>query len=283
MPPLLDPALPSAESPALKWGSSTAPPRRSPSPKRRPRPPARSSSSRRTPARRRRLSEEIAFFAGPGTPVRVFPDLETLPYDSFSAHPDITSGRLATLAELPRARSGVWLVAIDTLLQRLAPRSYIEALLAESARRRDAGSRCAARTAHPGGLRRRDAGGRPRRICGPRLAARRVPDGLRQPLPHRLLDRDVDSIRHFDPDTQRSGDKLDRIQLLPARETPLNPDAVREFRRRYRLRFSRRSDRATGLSRCERRAKRPGGWSSSCRCSSIAPRICSNICRRAAF
>jgi transcription-repair coupling factor (superfamily II helicase) len=53
-----------------------------------------------------------------------------------------------------------------------------------------------------------------------------------------LLDRDVDSIRRFDPDTQRSLDKLERIQLLPARETPLNPDAVREFRRRYRLRFT---------------------------------------------
>jgi len=53
------------------------------------------------------LSDEIAFFAGPGLSVRVFPDLETLPYDSFSAHPDITSARLATLAELPRARRGV--------------------------------------------------------------------------------------------------------------------------------------------------------------------------------
>src|ERR1700723_4594490 len=73
------------------------------------------------------LSDEIRFFAGSGMTVRVFPDLETLPYDGFSAHPDITSSRLATLAELPRSRHGVWLVAIDTLLQRLAPRSYIEA------------------------------------------------------------------------------------------------------------------------------------------------------------
>src|SRR6202042_2425174 len=73
------------------------------------------------------LSDEIRFFADPNLGIRVFPDLETLPYDSFSAHPDITSARLATLAELPRARQGVWLVAIDTLLQRLAPRSYIEA------------------------------------------------------------------------------------------------------------------------------------------------------------
>src|SRR5271156_5674110 len=73
------------------------------------------------------LSEEIRFFAGPTLHVSVFPDLETLPYDSFSAHPDITSARLATLAELPRARKGIWLVAVDTLQQRLAPRSYVEA------------------------------------------------------------------------------------------------------------------------------------------------------------
>src|SRR3979409_2341245 len=50
------------------------------------------------------LSDEIRFFAGAGLSVRVFPDLETLPYDGFSAHPDITSGRLTALAELPRAR-----------------------------------------------------------------------------------------------------------------------------------------------------------------------------------
>src|SRR5271156_1728838 len=62
------------------------------------------------------LCEEIAFFAG--TPVHLFPDLEALPYDAFSAHPDITSARLKTLAELPRARTGVWVGALDTLLQR---------------------------------------------------------------------------------------------------------------------------------------------------------------------
>src|ERR1700753_2542958 len=73
------------------------------------------------------LADEVRFFGGARLAVRVFPDLETLPYDSFSAHPDITSARLATLAELPRARHGVWLIAIDTLLQRLAPRSYIDA------------------------------------------------------------------------------------------------------------------------------------------------------------
>jgi transcription-repair coupling factor (superfamily II helicase) len=184
------------------------------------------------------LSDEIRFFAGPDLSIRVFPDLETLPYDSFSAHPDITSARLATLAELPRARRGVWLVAIDTLLQRLAPRSYIEGyslkvhvnetLDLEALRVQLALAGYAAVT---------------QVVAHGEFAVRGslidvFPMGSDTPYRIDLLDRDVDSIRRFDPDTQRSLDKLDRIHLLPARETPLNPEAVREFRRRYRLRFT---------------------------------------------
>jgi transcription-repair coupling factor (superfamily II helicase) len=184
------------------------------------------------------LSEEIQFFAGPSLSVRVFPDLETLPYDSFSAHPDITSARLATLAELPRARHGVWLVAIDTLLQRLAPRSYIEAyslrvhlnetldLEALRAQLILAGYASVTQVVAHGEF----------AVRGSLIDV--FPMGSDTPYRIDLLDRDVDSIRRFDPETQRSLDKLDRIHLLPARETPLNPEAVREFRRRYRLRFT---------------------------------------------
>jgi transcription-repair coupling factor (superfamily II helicase) len=184
------------------------------------------------------LAEEIRFFAPAGFGVSVFPDLETLPYDSFSAHPDITSARLATLAQLPRAKQGVWLVAIDTLMQRLAPRSYVEAyslkvnvgenLDIEALRAQLALAGYAAVT---------------QVVAHGEFAVRGslidvFPMGSDTPFRIDLLDRDVDTIRRFDPDTQRSGDKLDRIQLLPARETPLNPEAVREFRRRYRLRFT---------------------------------------------
>ncbi len=184
------------------------------------------------------LAEEVRFFGGPTLPVRVFPDLETLPYDSFSAHPDITSARLATLAELPRARHGVWLVAIDTLLQRLAPRSYIDAyslkihvgesldLEALRAQLAVAGYAAVTQVVAHGEF----------AVRGSLIDV--FPMGSDAPYRIDMLDRDVDSIRRFDPDTQRSLDKLERIQLLPARETPLNPDAVREFRRRYRLRFS---------------------------------------------
>src|SRR5271156_5498062 len=184
------------------------------------------------------LSDEIGFFAGPTLSVKVFRDLETLPYDSFSAHPDITSARLATLAELPRARKGVWLVVLDTHLQRLAPRSYVEAyslkvhvgetldLEALRARLALAGYAAVTQVVAHGEF----------AVRGSLIDV--FPMGSETPYRIDMLDRDVDSIRRFDPDTQRSLDKLDRIQLLPARETPLNPDAVREFRRRYRLRFT---------------------------------------------
>ncbi len=184
------------------------------------------------------LSDEISFFAPTSLTVRVFPDLETLPYDNFSAHPDIISTRLATLAELPRARHGVWLIAIDTLMQRLVPRSYVEAYslnvyVGESldlevlkSQLVVAGYAAVTQVVAHGEF----------AVRGSLIDV--FPMGSERPYRIDLLDRDIDSIRFFDIDTQRSGDKIDRIELLPARETPLNPDSIREFRRRYRLRFS---------------------------------------------
>ncbi len=235
---LLDPLLPHSDAPVVKWGklyggaaalaiAEAATRAKGPLI-------VIAQSSREAEA----LSEEVRFFIGTGPAVRIFPDLETLPYDSFSAHPDITSARLATLAELPRARQGIWLVAIDTLLQRLAPRSYVEAYSLK---------------VHVGETLDLDALRAQLALAGYAAVTQVVahgefavrgslidvfPMGSETPYRVDMLDRDVDSIRRFDPDTQRSLDKLDRIQLLPARETPLNPDAVREFRRRYRLRFT---------------------------------------------
>jgi transcription-repair coupling factor (superfamily II helicase) len=236
--PLLDPALPNTENPVVKWGrlygagaalALAEAAAKAPGPLI-----VVTQNSRAAEA----LRDEIAFFAGGAHPVRVFPDLETLPYDGFSAHPDITSARLATLAELPKARRGTWLVAVDTLLQRLAPRSYVEAyslkvhvgetldLDALRAQLTLAGYAAVTQVVAHGEF----------AVRGSLLDV--FPMGSDSPYRIDLLDRDVETIRHFDPDTQRSGDKLDRIALLPARETPLNPEAVREFRRRYRLRFT---------------------------------------------
>src|SRR5450755_2152481 len=215
--PLVDPGLPTPDSPRIKWGrlygaaAALAIAEGA----------ARAHGPLIIIAQNSRdaesLSDEIRFFAGGGLPVRVFPDLETLPYDSFSAHPDITSARLATLAELPRARKGVWLVAVDTLLQRLAPRSYVEAYSLKVH---------VGETLDLDGLRARLT------LAGYAAVTQVVAHGefavrgslidvfpMGSDIPYRIdmLDRDVDSIRRFDPDTQRSLDKLDRIQLLHAR------------------------------------------------------------------
>src|SRR6202012_1638673 len=73
-----------------------------------------------------RLSAELQFFAGDRLPLLTLPDWEVLPYDLFSPHPDITSERLRTLFELPRAQHGCLIVTADTLMQRLLPRTYVQ-------------------------------------------------------------------------------------------------------------------------------------------------------------
>ncbi len=229
------------------------------------------------------MSDEINFFAGAALGVRVFPDLETLPYDSFSAHPDITSARLATLAELPRARQGVWLVAVDTLLQRLAPRSYVEAYSLK---------------VHVGETLDLDALRAQLALAGYAAVTQVVahgefavrgslidvfPMGSDTPFRIDLLDRDVDSIRRFDPDTQRS--------LRQAGPHPAAAGARDAAQSRTRCA---NSAAATGCASpailSEQAIYRDvsaghgarAASNFSCPCSSSAPRICSNICRRTA-
>ncbi len=184
-----------------------------------------------------RFHGEIAFFAGERLPVRLFPDWETLPYDLFAPHPDIVSERLATLHELPSLTRGVVVVALSTLLQRIAPRAWIDshALNLKRGERLDAEAfrarLVAAGYAHVGQV-----------VTHGEFAVRGslidvFPMGTQEPLRIDLFDRDIESIRRFDPQTQRSGEAIEHLRLLPAREFPLNPEAVREFRHRYRVRF----------------------------------------------
>jgi transcription-repair coupling factor (superfamily II helicase) len=184
-----------------------------------------------------RLSAELQFFAGERLPLLTLPDWEVLPYDLFSPHPDITSQRLRTLFELPRLQAGCLIVAADVLMQRLPPRNYVqgrafelevgEALQLEPFRQRliEAGYVSVSQVASPGEY----------AVRGSLFDV--FPMGTTAPLRIDLFDDTIEAIRRFDPDTQRSLDSLDRIRLLPAREIPLDPDGVRDFRRRFRTRF----------------------------------------------
>ena len=184
-----------------------------------------------------RLHGELEFFVGGEIPVRLFPDWETLPYDLFAPHPDIVSERLATLHALPALKDGIVVVALSTLMQRLPPRRWIEAHALELAR----------------GQRLDLEAFRARLVAAGYASVSQVmahgefavrgslidifPMGSAQPLRIDLFDDQIDTIRAFDPESQRSAGGIENVRVLPAREYPLTPDGIREFRRRYRARF----------------------------------------------
>jgi transcription-repair coupling factor (superfamily II helicase) len=182
------------------------------------------------------LEAELRIFAGE-LPVLHFPDWETLPYDLFSPHADIVSQRVATLYRLPAVRRGVLVVPIATLMQRLAPPEFVagQALVVEVGQRLDlerekrrleaSGYRNVPQVLDPGDF----------AVRGALLDL--YPMGAAEPYRIELLDEDIDSIRSFDPDTQRSLHKVDSVRMLPAREFPLDESAARAFRNLLRERF----------------------------------------------
>jgi transcription-repair coupling factor (superfamily II helicase) len=183
------------------------------------------------------LTRQLRFFAGERLPVLHLPDWEVLPYDLFSPQPDITSERLATLARLPGLHRGILAVAAETLLQRLPPREFIQgrsfdlklgqtfAIDAVRAQLAQAGYFPVAQVATPGEY----------ALRGSLFDV--FPMGAEAPLRIELFDDQIETIRTFDPESQRSQDRIDAFRLLPAREVPLDDEAVRNFRRRYRTRF----------------------------------------------
>lgn len=183
-----------------------------------------------------RLQEELAFFA-PGLPVLHFPDWETLPYDVFSPHQDIISQRIAALYQLPELTHGVLVVPITTALHRLAPKRFLlgSSLVLDVGQKLDveqmrarleaAGYRCVDTVYEHGEFAVRGA------------LIDLFPMG--SPLPYRidLFDDEIETLRTFDPENQRSIDKVESIRLLPAREFPLKKESVTGFRARFRERF----------------------------------------------
>ena len=182
------------------------------------------------------LESELKIFAG-GLPVLHFPDWETLPYDVFSPHPEIVSQRIATLYQLPNVKRGVLVVPVATLMQRIAPRSHITGsglvlakgqkldLAAEQRRLEASGYRHVPQVAEPGDF----------AVRGALLDI--FPTGTAEPYRIELFDDEVESIRSFDPETQRSQQQVDKVELLPAREFPLTEEAAKEFRGNLRERF----------------------------------------------
>ncbi|UCJ16107.1 transcription-repair coupling factor [Pseudomonas sp. MM211] len=183
-----------------------------------------------------RLEQELSFFA-PELPVLHFPDWETLPYDLFSPHQDIISQRISALYRLPELKHGVLVVPITTALHRLAPTRFLlgSSLVLDVGQRIDvndmrsrleaSGYRCVDTVYEHGEFAVRGA------------LIDLFPMGSKLPFRIDLFDDEIETLRTFEPETQRSIDKVESIKLLPAREFPLEKKAVTDFRGRFRERF----------------------------------------------
>ncbi|MBT8125991.1 MAG: transcription-repair coupling factor [Gammaproteobacteria bacterium] len=185
------------------------------------------------------LNAEITFYSSEQHPILHLPDWETLPYDVFSPLQDIISERLKTLHALPRIRSGTILILpVNALLQKLTPRDYIEqnvlmlrigdTLDIEPFRRQLEASGYAnvSQVMEHGEFAVRGS------------IVDLYPAGSHLPYRIDLFDDEIESIRSFNPSDQRTLEKTDRIELLPAREFPTDKEAIRQFRERYRERIA---------------------------------------------
>ncbi|MCC6194903.1 MAG: transcription-repair coupling factor [Burkholderiales bacterium] len=180
-----------------------------------------------------RLAEEARWFAPP-LRVALLPDWETLPYDHFSPHQDLVSERLATLYRISRGECDLLVVAATTALQRLAPPSFLAAFtfflrsrekLDVSALRAQlalAGYSHVTQVVSPGEF----------SVRGGLIDL--FPMGSSLPYRIDLFDDEIESIKTFDVDTQRTLYPVPDVRLLPAREFPLDDAGRTRFRSRFR-------------------------------------------------
>ncbi len=184
-----------------------------------------------------RLLDEITFFA-PTLRCALFPDWETLPYDTFSPHQDLISERLATLWRISQrdkdTGADVVIVPATTALYRLAPPSFLAGYTFEfkikqklneaklKAQLTLAGYSHVTQVVSPGEY----------AVRGGLIDL--FPMGSLVPFRVDLFDDEIDSIRTFDPDSQRSLYPVPEVRLLPGREFPMDDDARARFRSRWR-------------------------------------------------
>lgn len=180
-----------------------------------------------------RLEHECPFFMGAGNslPILLFPDWETLPYDRISPHADIISQRLSILYQLQTLKRGLLLVPAPTLCQVLPPLDYLNQFT------------FILKKGELFNLSKMTGYLRVEQVLTPGEFAVRgslldvFPMGSKTPYRIDLIDNEVDSIRTFDVDSQRSIAPVEEINLLPAREFPTNQEGINQFKTAWRDHF----------------------------------------------
>lgn len=185
------------------------------------------------------LKQELQFYIGATSiPILEFPDWETLPYDHFSPPEDTISQRLFTLHTISSIKLGIIIVAATTLMHRLPPKSYIDGNSFILTKQQPFAREQFRENLEKYGY-----------ICVPKVMQHGefairgsiidiFPTGSKHPYRLDLFDTTIDSIRIFDPNTQLSSGKIDKIELLPAKEYPLNNESIARFRQAWRNKFN---------------------------------------------
>ncbi|MEL7459537.1 MAG: transcription-repair coupling factor [Pseudomonadota bacterium] len=183
-------------------------------------------------------AEALRFFA-PDLPVLTFPGWDCLPYDRVSPNPDISAARMATLAGL--AKGGPDRFVLLTTLNAATQRVPARALLAEASFVARVGDRV-----DEGGLRAflaRMGFVQAPTVTEPGDFAIRggiidiYPAGETGPIRLDLFGDVLDGARRFDPVSQRTTEKLERVELAPVSELILDEPSITRFRQNYRLEF----------------------------------------------
>ena len=169
------------------------------------------------------------FTAQQQLPIYSFPDWETLPYDIFSPHQDIISQRLQTLANLPSARQGIIVVPLSTLMHRIAPTDFVAShsfsyKVGEELNRTQLQDQLGR-----AGYHRVDTVFEHGEFAFRGSIIDIYPMGEKNPFRIDLLDDEIESLRRFDPESQRTTETVSQLLLLPAREFPTDSEATNRF------------------------------------------------------
>ncbi|PKG38904.1 transcription-repair coupling factor [Psychromonas sp. Urea-02u-13] len=185
-----------------------------------------------------KLRQELSYFVDDEIELISFPDWETLPYDHFSPHQDIISTRIETLFKLPSIKQGILIVPISTLLLRLAPKSYLKqhTLIIKSgqvielqtlrADLEEAGYYAVDQVMDHG------------EFCARGSILDIFPMGSDSPYRLDFFDDEIDSIRPFNSESQRSLSAIDEIKLLPAHEFATDSEAIKRFKTKFSEKFT---------------------------------------------
>ncbi len=185
-----------------------------------------------------KLQQELQFFGEQKIAIMTFPDWETLPYDHFSPHQDIISTRIEALYKLPYLEQGILIVPITTLLLRLAPPAYLRqhTLIIKNGEKLElqrlradleqAGYYAVEQVMEHG------------EFCARGSLLDIFPMGSQTPYRIDFFDDEIDSIRPFDSESQRSLKPIDEIKLLPAHEFATDNEAIKRFKTKFADKFT---------------------------------------------